>query len=109
MPNEDDVNVVLFEKVDIDVFVLCPLSRHQILDVDLWITFSYNNFFFLLGNDWFFDLLWLLILGNFSLFFLFLIKFKIISLFLLLDVINLSFVELFSDWVCSVSIGLHCG
>lgn len=78
MANKDDVDVFLFKLVNVNIFVLGPLSGHESLNVNLWVAFSDNDFFFLFDNN-FLGLRLLLIFLGFILFFLFLIELEVVA------------------------------
>lgn len=61
MPNEHDVNILLFEKIDVYVFILCPLSGHEGGNADLRVILPDDNFLLFLNDHlfyfWLFNLL----------------------------------------------------
>ena len=105
MTDENDVDVVLFELVDIDILVLGPFTGHQSLEVDFWITFSDDDLFFLFDNNGLFDFNRLFVFG--FIFFLLFIKSEIMTFLNLLNVFDLNFVEILANRVCGSSISFH--
>ena len=91
MSDENDVNIVFFELVDVNVLVLGPFSGHQGFEVDFRVTLSDDHLFFLFNDDRFFDFNRLFVFG-FIIFFLLFIKSEIVTFLNLLNVLNLNFV-----------------
>lgn len=81
--NENDVDILLFELVNIDVFILRPLSSHEGLNIDFRVALSNDNLFFFFNWSFFNLSNWLFLLRLICFLFLF-IKFKIVSGLLLL-------------------------
>lgn len=81
--NENDVNILLFELVNIDVFILWPLSGHESLNVNFRISLS-NDYLFFFFNWSLFNLGDLFFLLRLICFLFLFIEFKIVSGLLLL-------------------------
>jgi len=106
MTNENDVDIFLFELINVNIFILSPLSIHESLNVDFRISFS-NNYLLFFFNWSSFNLSNWLILLRFISFFFFLIKLKIIAGLFFLKIIHLSIVKLLSNTICILSISVH--
>lgn len=106
MTNENNVDILLFELVNIDVFILRPWSGHKCLDINLWVSLSddYLLFFFDWGlfnlGDWFF-------LDGFLSFFCFFVHFEVMTGLFFLNVVHLYVIEFFSETISIFSVSVH--
>lgn len=103
--DKDDIDVLLFKLINFDIFIFWPLGSHKSLNVDLWVTFSDDDFLFLLDRS-LFDLGLFFLLRLISFFFLF-VEFKIIAWLFFLKIVHLNIIEFLSKFISVFTVLIH--
>lgn len=106
MTNENDVDIFLFKLINVNIFILSPLSIHESLNVNFRISLSNDYLLFFFNWSSFNFSNWLILLRLISLFFLF-IELKIIAGLFFLKVIHLCIVKFFTNTICILPISVH--